>query len=162
VALESISTMPSTVTAVDQVTGSRDLLVEVHPELAHVAPAVVRAFSERLFRRNVRVGMIIARQETVVLRDTLSSMKFSDNRYEQHRLDTEALLAGASVTSHPTSSGSEFVESVVRTLEAIASSWYSFLHESAVPAMVPDVVGNLAQANLEVSEGLLEQHDAAE
>lgn len=154
--------MPSTIAALDPVTGSRDLLVEVHPELAQVAPDVVRAFLERIFLRNIRVGMIVARKDTVVLRDTLSSMEFRDNRYEQHVLDTHALFTGAKIAAHSSLSEPEFVKCVVRMLEAIASSWYSFLHESAIPAMVPDVVGNLAQANLEVWDGLLERHDAAE
>lgn len=154
--------MPSTISALDPVTGTRGLLVEVHPELTQVASDVVRAFSERMFLRNIRVGVIVARGDTVVLRDTLSSMQFRDNRYEQHELDTDALFTGAKITAHRSLPDPEFVKCVVRMLENIASSWYSFLHESAVPSMVPDVVGNLAQANLEVWDGLLERHDAAE
>ena len=59
-------------------------------------------------------------------------------------------------------SGEHFLSQVVTWLEAVGSSWYTFLHESAVQAMVPDVVGNLAGATLETWEGLLESHDAAE
>jgi hypothetical protein len=153
--------MPSTIAALDPVTGNRGLLVEVHPESTQVPADVVRALSERMFLRSIRVGLIVARKETLVLRDTLSSMDFRENRYEKHVLDTGDLFAGAKVGA-PAVSESEFVKCVVHMLEAIASSWYSFLHQSAISAMVPDVVGNLAQANLEVWEGVLERHDAAE
>src|SRR5690606_38155756 len=66
---------------------------------------------------------------------------------------------GAKIPAHSSLSEPEFVKCAVRMLEAIASSWCSFLRESAIPAMVPDVVGNLAQANLEVWDGLRDQLD---
>lgn len=114
-----------------------------------------------MFLRNVRVGIIVTPTALLVLRDTLSSMDFSDNRYEFHTLATPALFKSARVGS-PQGNDAVFVQQVVRFLEAIGSSWYTYLHESAVSAMVPDVIGNLAGASLEVWDGLLDRSDAAE
>ncbi len=72
------------------------------------------------------------------------------------------LLAAAQVGGATEQSEGAFARQVVQMLEAIGSSWYSFLHPSAVSAMVPDVVGNFAEARLEVWDGLLDHDDAAE
>lgn len=152
--------MPWTIAALDPATGSRGLLAEVHPERADVPDAVLRDFCRRLFQRNVRVGLVITPTVVVVLRDTLSSMQLRDNRFERLDLSTPTLLAHAQLGAPRADAA--FMKQIVTWLEAVASSWHSFLHDSAVAAMVPDVVGHLAGANLEVWEGLLEAHDAAE
>lgn len=149
-----------TIAAIDPLSGSRGLLVEVHPDLGEVPDTALRPFMERLFRRNVRVGLVVTPAQTIVLRDTLSSMQFVDNRYARVRLDTNVLMSHARLGAPR--SGELFLSQVLTWLEAVGSSWYTFLHESAVQAMVPDVVGNLAGATLETWEGLLESHDAAE
>lgn len=156
-----MDSMAGTIAALDPTTGTRGLLVEVHPELDAPPLDAIQSLEERMFLRSIRVGLLITPTRTVVLRDTLSSIDLHDNRYETHELSTEDLFAGAKVGPAALSEAA-FTQQVVRMLEAIASSWYSFLHPSAVPAMVPDVIGNLAQANLEVWDGLLERNDAAE
>lgn len=154
--------MARTIAALDPLTGARTLLVEVHGQLASPARSVVLAFEQRLFSNHVRVGLLVTPSKTLVVRDTLSSMQFSENKYEVHEVQTVDLLAGARIASPPEQSEEAFTRQVVQLLEAVGSSWYSFLHPSAVTAMVPDVVGNLVQANLEVWDGLLERDDAAE
>ncbi len=109
-----------------------------------------------MFMRNIRVGLVVTREQTMVVRDTLSSMSCLTNVYAREKLATADLFAGARIRNGGQSE-SDFVACVLQMLEAIGSSWYSSLHPSAIPAMVPDVVGNLAQAKLEVSNGLLEQ-----
>lgn len=153
--------MARTIAALDPQTGSRDLLVELHSDVEAISANVRRSFAERLFLRNVRVGMIITPVQSEVLRDRLSSMDFSDSKYEVRPLNTRLLFAGAKV-GEPRPDEATFVRQVVQLLEAVGSSWYTFLHPSAVEAMVPDVVGNLAGANLEILDGLLNTHDAAE
>lgn len=153
--------MATTIAAVDPRTGTRGLLVEVHPGVS-VPEQVIRSFKKRLFVRNIRVGLLVTRAQTMVLRDTLSSMDLSDNKYESHELNTKELLAAAQVRAATDQSEGAFTRQVVQMLEAVGSSWYSFLHPSAVSAMVPDVVGNLAEANIEVWDGLLDHDDAAE
>ena len=69
--------MPWTIAAIDPLSGSRELLVEVHPEIGEITDATLHAFAEKLFRRNVRVGLVMTPAQTVVLRDTLSSMQFA-------------------------------------------------------------------------------------
>ncbi|MEO7034423.1 MAG: hypothetical protein ABI548_11020 [Polyangiaceae bacterium] len=154
--------MARTIAALDPLTGTRALLVEVHRELTSPSHAVVAAFEERMFVRNVRVGLLVTPSKTLVLRDTLSSMQVPGNKYEVHEVQTADLLAGARVAVPVEQSEEAFTRQVVQMLEAVGSSWYTFLHPSAVTSMVPDVVGNLAQANLEVWDGVLEREDAAE
>lgn len=153
--------MASTVTAFDPLTGERSVIVEVHSDLTSVPPQVRREFAERLFRRNVRVGMVVTPVKILVLRDTLSSMEFNDNKYELTELETGALFEHAKA-GPPARQADALKAQVVRWLEAVGTSWYSFLHPSAVPALVPDVVGGLVDANLDVWDGLLDRHDAAE
>ena len=123
--------MAWTVAAIDPLTGSRELLVEVHPDMGEVTDATLHPFAERLFHRNVRVGLVVTPAQTVVLRDTLSSMQFVDNRYALARLDTDVLMRHARLGGPR--SGEHFLSQVVTWLEAVGSSWYTFLHESADP-----------------------------
>lgn len=154
--------MARTIVALDPLTGARGLVVEVHADLDTPSPEVVQSFRERLFLRNVRVGLLVTRARTLVLRDTLSRVDSQENKYELHELDTVDLFTAAKVRLPVARTDESFTEQVVRMLEAVGSSWYTFLHPSAVSAMVPDVVGNLAEANLEEWDGLLDRHDAAE
>ena len=134
--------------------------MEVYPTLAAIPEAVVQPFADRLLRRNIRVGLVVTPTETVVVRHALTGAQLGSEKYSVARLATDALLVRAGLGSPP--AGEPFVRQVSTWLEAIGSSWYSFLHESAIPSMVPDVVGNLAGADLEIWDGLLEAYDAAE
>jgi len=155
-----LTPMAWTIAAVDPVSGSRELLVEVHPDAGEVTEAMLLPFTERLFRRNIRVGLVVTLAQTLVVKDTLSSMTFSGNRFALTRLDTAALVAQAGLGAPRP--GEQFRGQVVAWLEAIGTSWYSFLHETAVSAMVPDVVGNLTGASLETWDDLLSASNAAE
>jgi hypothetical protein len=152
--------MAATIAAIDPKTGARGLLVEVHPERAAVDDAMLEAFCRRLFNRNVRVGLLMTPSQTVVVRDMLTAMQFARNRFEEETIDTPTLLLHARLGAP--ARGDRFVSQVRTWLEAIGGSWYSFLHDSAVGVMVPDVVGHLVEADLETWDGVLEAHDAAE
>jgi hypothetical protein len=84
-------------------------------------------------------------------------MQFSTNRFSQDPLETKKLLEHARVIV-----GSDLARQVLAWLEDVGKSWYSALDDSAVAAMVPDVVGHLVGASLETWDGLREAHDAAE
>lgn len=150
-----------TIIAVDPTTGRRGLLVEVHPDAAAQGDATPLAdrLKRRLFDRSIRVGLVFTPTTTLVVRDLLSTMEFDPNRFEVRSVPTADLLehAGLGAPRH----GDVFFEQVRTWLDAVGSSWYSFLSPKAAPAMVPDVVGHLAQANLESWDGLLERGDAA-
>ena len=151
--------MTWTIAAVDPMTGARGLLAEVHAESVEVSGATLTAFSRQLFERNIRVGLLITRVQTMVVRDTFSSMEFRGNRFSTVVLSTPMLLERAAL--RPLGTGERFMSQVVTWLEAIGSSWHSFLHESAVQAMVPDVVGHLVGATLEIWDDALDAHEGA-
>lgn len=83
--------MCSTIATLDPVTGSRGLLVEVHPDLTQASTDVRRAFVERMFVRNVRVGLIVCSTETLVprlgkalpLKNSLTGLVFSASSANQ-------------------------------------------------------------------------------
>lgn len=141
--------------------GAKGVIVEVHHDLDEPTPELLDALKRRMFLRNVRVGLIMTPTHTVVLRDTLSSMDVHKNHYEQDSLKTVDLFDAARVGKvKPTADA--FLQQVLAMLMAIGSSWLTYLHRSAVSSMVPEVIGSLVQAELEVSEGLLTQDSAAE
>src|ERR1700759_4197888 len=94
-----LTPMAWTIAAVDPVSGSRELLVEVHPDAGEVTEAMLLPFTERLFRRNIRVGLVVTPARTVVVKGTLSSMPFSGNRFALCRLDAAALFPQAGLGS---------------------------------------------------------------
>jgi len=97
--------------------------------------------------------------ETRVIVDLLTSMEPSDNRYSDHAVQTALLFSQAGLGA--AQSGSAFYSQVKQWLEAVATSWFSYLHPDAVQIMVPDVIGNLAEAELEEWDDTNERSNAA-
>lgn len=151
---------PTTIIVVDPESGQRSMIVEVHPEIVGEVPDQgIRVFEQRMFDRNVRVGLVFTPAWTYVVRDLLNSMSFDDNKFDVSKVETPLLLRAA--TLGPPRPGSAFSHQVVRWLEAIAGAWSSFLPSEAFPAMVPEVIGNLAQAHFEQWDDVLKAGDAA-
>lgn len=153
--------VPQTIIAIDPRTGRRGLLVEVHPDVPEDTDvrALAASLSRRLFDRSIRVGIVFTPSQTLVVRDRVTETSFNSNRFDTAQVPTVALLEFARLGAPR--AGSAFYRQVRDWLEAVGSSWYSFLWPDAAPTMVPDVVGHLAQANLETWDGLLERGDAA-
>lgn len=150
---------PRTFIAVDPLSGQRSLIAEVHPDSVQPPNSeMLRDFERRLFDRNVRVGLIVTPMSTVVIRDLLSAMDFQSNTYAKDSIDASDLMRAAGLRTNVT--GNIFVAQVRTWLDAVATSWHSFLPPSAVPLLIPDVVGNLAQANLEEWNDVLGPNDA--
>jgi hypothetical protein len=141
--------------AVDPRTRERSLLVEVHPETDRAGlPEELRAFEERMFDRNIRVGLYVTPVTTHVVRDLLTAVGFETNGYDEKQASTENLLRAAGLRAN--ARGAEFVKQVRAWLEAVAASWSSFLpHDESFALFVPEVVGNLAQTNLEEWDDIL-------
>ncbi|AGP40135.1 MULTISPECIES: hypothetical protein [Sorangium] len=156
----NVQAHPTTIIAVDPESRQRSMIVEIHPEIGGEAPdRVIGAFERRMFDRNVRVGLIVTPAWTYVVRDLLKSMSFDDNEFDVSKVETPLLLQAA--TLGPPKTGGAFSRQVLTWLEAIAGAWSSFLPSEAVPAMVPEVIGNLAQAHFEQWDDVLEAGDAA-
>jgi hypothetical protein len=155
--------VPQTFITIDPMTGRRGLLIEAHPEAPEgdgPAHALARELCRRLFDRSIRVGIVVTRSTTVVVRDLVTQTSFAQNRFRFDSVPTPNLFAHAQLGA-PLAGAAAFCEQVRTWLEAVGSSWYSFLWPDAAPAMVPDVVGHLAQALLATHEGLLQRGDAA-
>lgn len=151
---------PTTVIALDPESRQRCLIAEVHPELdGGASEQALKAFQARLFERNVRVGLVFTRGSTYVIRDLLKSMRLADNSFDVVEIDTSLLLEAASLGTPKR--GDAFSQQVLTWLAAVAGSWSSFLPSQALPAMVPEVVGNLAEAHFEQWNNVLEADDAA-
>lgn len=149
----------TTFVAVDPQTGERSLIAEVHPDLDRdPSEGELRAFEQRMFDRNLRAGLCVTRATVVVVRDLLSAMEFATNSFDRQAVSTRDLLAAAGL--RPNAVGPNFVRQVQTWLEAVASSWSAVIPAEAIPLLVPEVVGNLAQANLETWQGALEPDDA--
>jgi hypothetical protein len=133
-----------TVIAIDPTTQTRGLLIEIYSDLDDATEPLLVEFCRRLYDQSMRVGLVVARRQTVVVRDTLSHMDFSRNRFEATVLDTAALFEAARLAMP--SAGERFIAQVENWLAATARSWHSTLPDSAIAAMVPDVVGHLAGA----------------
>lgn len=154
----SDATHPTTILAVDPETGQRSLLVEVHPEVGGGnEEAPLREFQRRLFERNIRVGLFVTPTWTYVVRDLLRSMVFETNKFEMDRVTSSTLLTAVGLKA---GSVVEYWRQILTWLEAVAGSWYSFVPHEAVSMMVPEVVGNLAQAKFEVWDDVLAPEDA--
>jgi hypothetical protein len=150
-----------TILAVDPATQHRGLLVEVYTE-SLPEPDLQQALAgleRRLFDRSIRVGIVATPEIVLVVRDEVTELTLTANRFRVRTAPTANLLEHAGLGKPRP--GAAFMLQVRRWLEAIGSSWYSFLWPDAAPAMIPDVVGHLAQAELEEHDGLLDQVDAA-
>jgi hypothetical protein len=152
------ATHPTTILAVDSETGQRSLLVEVHPEVSGGnEEAPLHEFQRRLFDRNIRVGMFVTPTWAYVVRDLLRSMDFETNKFATDRITSSTLLTAAGLKA---GGDVDYWRQILTWLEAVAGSWQSFVPHEAVSLMVPEVVGNLAQAKFEVWDDVLAAEDA--
>ena len=151
--------MARTIAAIDPSTRRRGLLVEVHPQLRdEIPPDVVNAFGRRLFERNIRVGMLVTPIKTLILRDLLRAMQFTPDEFAIGSVSTQALLNAGELGLAATDE--RLAQQVLDYLTAVAASWSTFLPTEAIPLMIPEAVGELAQADFELWDGLLEAQDA--
>jgi len=151
--------MITTLAAIDPSTRRRGLLAEIHPEIVGKPPeSIIKDFCERLFLRNIRVGLLVTPMVTLVVRDRLRSMRFSRSEYDVVTLETQSLLDVAELGTASKDEG--LGKQIHKYLAAVAASWSSFVPSDAIPAMIPEVVGELAQVDFEVWNGVLEESDA--
>lgn len=154
--------MAWTIFARDPETGARGVLIEVRPDLDDVIiarQADVTALCQRIFDRNMRVGLLVSPYEVVVLRDRLTSMSFKGNDYARYTIATTLLFEAADIGKP---SATKLIDQVRAWLSVLASSWSEHLPDEAFEAFVPDVVGHLVHADIEVHDGLLPLLSAAE
>jgi hypothetical protein len=152
--------MPQTLIAADHETRQRGLVVEVHPEMiAEPTERDVRDLCRRIFDRNVYAALLVTPQTTIVIRDLLTELSFSTNRYDVQRFSTARLFAQARLGAPRP--GEAFYAQVQRWLAVVGTAWHDALLPEAIDAMVPEIVGHLVDAELETFDDVLEPRHAA-
>lgn len=147
--------MARTYIARDPRSGRRDVIVEVRPDLRDGASHddLVRLV-KRLYDRHIHIGLLITPETSYVVRDTFARLEFSFDSYDIQQIST-AMLLSRLAPRH--AADSEALYAQVRTwLEGVAGSWSTFLPDEALPLMLPEVVGGLAQAQFDEWDDVLD------
>jgi len=153
--------MARTFIAFDPISKRRRVIIEVRPDLVSGATdADIHKFEQRLFEGRVGSGLLVTPSFAYFILDTLATLMFSTKSYEVGRLDTGALVS----RTHSGHVGTgEALHGQVKTwLDAVAGSWSTFVPDEALPFMLPEMVGRLADSNLQEWDDVLELGDAAE
>ncbi len=149
--------MARTYIAFDPRSGRREVIVEVRPDLANGAVQKdLESFERRLFERHVHSGLLVTPDTAYFVRDTLATMDFSPRSYDVQNMSTEVLFSRV----HGGVSEGEALYGQVKTwLDAVAGSWSTFVPDEALPFMLPEMVGRLAQSNVEERDDVLDPGD---
>jgi hypothetical protein len=112
-----------------------------------IRPADVKAFEHRLFHEGIRIGLLFTAAETVIVRDTLASMKYEHNVFHHELIPTSTLFDHIGV--RPPHPDIGLVAQVRRWVVRVRESWSTALPGSALAIMIPDVTGHIMEAVLE-------------
>lgn len=150
--------MARTFIASDPRSGKREVIVEVRPDLLDVQPGEDLARLERrLYDRHVHAGLLITPATAYFIRDTFASLEFSPQSYEVQELPTATLLSRINPGAVAADEG--LYAQVKLWLDAVAGSWSTFVPDEALPMMLPEMVGGLAQAHVEELDDVLDAED---
>lgn len=141
--------MPLTLLALDPQTQRIGLITEIHGSLtpeASVESALSR-LKRRMYDSNVSAGLLFTPEKTYVLRDMVTAMEFEVNEVDVWGVETRHLFEHAKIGA-PKQDLKKLCDQARRWLQAVGSSWSSFVPDDAVPYMIPEVVGRLAQAEI--------------
>ena len=141
--------------AFDPRSGRREVVVEVRPDLEDgVTEEDLERFERRLYERRIHAGLLITPKMTYFVRDTLASLEFSTASYELKELPTSTLLSR--IYPDQVAVGEGLYAQVKTWLEGVAGSWSTFVPGEALPMMLPEMVGGLAQAHFDEWDDVLD------
>ena len=150
--------MARTFIAFDPRSGKREVIVEVRPDLQDDAPPNdLERFQRRLYDRHVHAGLLITPGTAYFVRDTLASLEFSPQSYEVQPLATATLFSRIRVGAVATDEG--LYAQVKLWLDAVAGSWSTFVPDEALPMMLPEMVGGLAESRVEEWDDVLDAEE---
>jgi len=150
--------MARTFIAFDPRSGKREVIVEVRPDLLDGATEDDLArFQRRLYDRHVHMGLLITPATAYFLRDTFASLEFSKASYEVQPLATATLFSRIRVGAVATDEG--LYAQVKLWLDAVAGSWSTFVPDEALPMMLPEMVGGLADSHVEEWDDVLDAEE---
>jgi hypothetical protein len=140
--------------AFDPQSGRREVIVEVRPDLETASGADIEALERRLYERGIHSGLLITPSTAYFVRDTLGTLAFSASSYEVRELPTEVFF---SRTHGGEVEGGEALYAQVKVwLDAVSGAWSTFLPDEALPFMLPEMVGRLAQSKVEEWDDVLD------
>lgn len=144
--------------ALDPRSGQREVIVEVRPDLAQGATNVdLEKFQRRLYDRRVHSGLLVTPPQAYFVRDRLATLEFSPKSYEVNALPTEVFFSRTDAGRVATGDG--LYQQVKTWLDAVAGSWSSFVPDEALPFMLPEMVGRLAESQMEEWDDVLDAGD---
>ena len=149
--------MARTFIAFDPRSGKREVIVEVRPDLDRATPDDLKHFQRRLYDRHVHAGLLITPATAYFVRDTLASLEFSPKSYEVQPLATETLFSRIRVGTVATDEG--LYAQVKLWLDAVAGSWSTFVPDEALPMMLPEMIGGLADSRVEEWDDVLDAEE---
>jgi hypothetical protein len=149
--------MAHTFIASDRRSGKREVIAEVHPDLDEADKPHLERLERRLYDRHVHAGILITPNNTYFVRDTLASIEFSPKSYEVIPLGTAKLLSR--LQRGRVASGEGLYAQVKLWLDSVAGSWSTFVPDEALPMMLPEMVGGLAEAQVEEWDELLDAEE---
>jgi hypothetical protein len=143
--------------AFDPMSGRREVIVEVRPDLTAAAPQDLQSFEHRLYERRVHSGLLMTPATTYFVRDTFATLDFSDVSYEVAELPTSVVFS----RTHrgQVAEGEGLYSQAKLWLDAVAGSWSTFVPDEALPFMLPEMVGRLAASNLQEWDDVLAPGD---
>jgi hypothetical protein len=150
--------MARTFIAFDPRSGKREVIVEVKPELGNdVSSDELDQLKRRLYDRHVNAGLLVTPDKAYFVRDTLASLEFSTTSYEVQELATATLLSR--LRAGPVAEGEGLYAQVKLWLSAVAGSWSTFVPDEALPMMMPEMIGGLAESHVEEWYDVLDAGD---
>jgi hypothetical protein len=144
--------------AFDPRSGKREVIVEVRLDLLDGATEDdLTRFQRRLYDRHVHMGLLITPATAYFLRDTFASLEFSKASYEVQSLATATLFSR--IRAGMIATDEELYAQVKLWLDAVAGSWWTFVPDEALPMMLPEMVGGLADSHVEEWDDVLDAEE---
>lgn len=152
--------MPWTIAAIDPDTRLRTVLAEIHGEIAEPTPRLLRDLRRRMYDRVIDTGLFLTPRLTTVTQRRVLNGPFREDDFTRADLGTGELFRDAELGAPK--AGEAFLLQARSWIETIASSWPSFLGDTAKRVLVPWVVGTLSKADrFETWDDVLDVEDAS-
>lgn len=149
--------------AVNPNNGDPNVIIEVHPDLPDGADEVahLEPLKRRLYHERLPAGLLVSPKFVYVVRDTFKSLNFDPkDSYKVDRIITKVFFS--QIYDGRTPIEQILYSQTKRWLEMMSQSWSTAVPDEAVPFVLPELVGGLADTEIVEVDGLLNIEDAAE
>lgn len=145
--------MINTLIAYNPDSGSPEVITEVYSDASKNIQSVINNFKKRLYDQRVQHGILVTPEKTYFVRDNLKSLQFSHNSFDVNPISTDIILQQL----HRHSGVSYILDFQIKLwLEGVSKNWSKYIPDEALPFMLPEMVGGLAEATIEEYSGLID------